>query len=94
MLISFDNSKSLMMSTSNFIEGKLQELISQSYENEVVEFKEAKNQYDFNKIGRYFSALSNEANLLGRKSAWLVFGIRDKDKSIIDIKYRKTERTS
>jgi hypothetical protein len=32
-------------------------------ENEIVEFKEAKPGYDFNKIGKYFSALSNEANL-------------------------------
>jgi len=32
-------------------------------ENEIVEFKEAKNTFDFRKIGKYFSALSNEANL-------------------------------
>jgi ATP-dependent DNA helicase RecG len=34
-------------------------------ENEVVEFKEAKNGYDFTKLGKYFSALCNEANLKG-----------------------------
>lgn len=76
------------MGVREIIENKLQELISQSYENEVVEFKEAKNQYDFNKIGKHFSALSNEANLKGKKSAWLVFGIKDKDKTPVDTKFR------
>ena len=33
------------------------------WENEVVEFKEAKGGYNEDKIGQYFSAISNEANL-------------------------------
>ena len=32
----------------------LQDLLSLEAENEVVEFKEAKNQYDFNKLRKYF----------------------------------------
>ena len=32
----------------------------ESFESEVVEFKEAKTNYSFNDIGKYFSALSNE----------------------------------
>lgn len=32
-------------------------------ETELVEFKEAKNNFDFDKLGKYFSALSNEAAL-------------------------------
>ncbi len=71
------------------IEIKLQELIEQGYETETTEFKEAKNGYDFNKIGKYFSALSNEANLNRQNSAWLVFGIRDKDKVIVNTQFRK-----
>lgn len=55
----------------------LDDLLALSAENEVVEFKEAKNGYDFHKLGRYFSALSNEANLKGVRSAWLVFGVND-----------------
>lgn len=39
---------------------------NQSSETECVEFKEAKTQYDFGKLGKYFSALSNEANLKER----------------------------
>ena len=33
------------------------------YENEVVEFKKAENNIDFDDLGKCFSALSNEANL-------------------------------
>lgn len=33
------------------------------FENEVVEFKEAKNNFSFNDIGKYFSALGNEASV-------------------------------
>lgn len=58
-------------------ERKLQALLESAGENEVVEFKEAKNTYDFKKLGKYFSALSNEANLKGIGSAWLVFGVKD-----------------
>jgi ATP-dependent DNA helicase RecG len=76
------------MNSSQNITSKLQELLAQGFENEVIEFKEAKNGYDFNKIGKYFSALSNEANLNGKAVAWLVFGIKDNDKSFVDTKFR------
>ena len=36
-------------------------------EKEYVEYKEAKNNFDFNELGRYFSALSNGANLQGKQ---------------------------
>lgn len=47
------------------------------WENEIVEFKEAKGQYDTNKIGQYFSAISNEANLKRQQYGWLIFGISE-----------------
>lgn len=56
---------------------KLDELLGLTSESEVVEFKEAKNGYDFSKLGKYFSALSNEANLKKQAVAWLVFGVND-----------------
>ena len=76
-----------MRSLTN-IQAKLQDLLSQSYENEIVEFKEAKNQLDFNKLGKYFSALCNEANLKRKSSAWFVLGVKDKNKSIIGSRFR------
>ena len=69
------------------IKNKLQELLSLPAETEVVEFKEAKNDYDFNKLGKYFSALSNEANLKEKSSAWLVFGVNN-NHQIIGSNYR------
>ena len=45
------------------------------WENEVVEFKEAARQFSADKTGEYVSALSNEANLRGVGSGWLVFGV-------------------
>lgn len=46
-------------------------------ESEVLEFKEAKVQFDFNKLGCYFSALSNEANLHNKSLAWLILGVKE-----------------
>lgn len=59
-----------------------------NWENEIVEFKEANNDFDKDKIGRYFSAISNEANLKNLQYGWLVFGVRDKDKVIVGSNYR------
>ncbi|MFN3019928.1 RNA-binding domain-containing protein [Chryseobacterium sp. TY3] len=60
----------------------LDQLLSVNTENEVVEFKEAKNQFDKDKLGQYFSALSNEANLSNQKFAYLIMGVKD-DKTIV-----------
>ena len=68
---------------------QLNKLRSLTSENEVVEFKEAKNSYDFNKLGKYFSALSNEANLKKSDSAWLIFGIKDKGHTVVGSNYRR-----
>jgi ATP-dependent DNA helicase RecG len=57
-------------------------------ETEIVEFKEAKNSFDFTKLGRYFSALSNEANLKGKAEAWLIFGVEDKNHEIVGSQFR------
>ncbi|WP_096551839.1 RNA-binding domain-containing protein [Ureibacillus thermosphaericus] len=57
-------------------------------ETEWLEFKEAKKDFHFDDIGRYFSALSNEANLKGRQEGWLIFGIHDKTREIVGTQYR------
>lgn len=69
------------------LSGLLDELIA-TWENEVVEFKQAGNDYDTDKIGEYFSALSNEANLRGIDRAWLVFGIDNKTRGVVGSDYR------
>ncbi len=67
---------------------ELQKLQSLTAETEVVEFKEAKTNYDFTKLGKYFSALSNEANLKAKPFAWLVFGIENRMHKIVGSSFR------
>lgn len=65
-----------MIYTANDVANLLASL-EPPFENETVELKEAKSSFKFNDIGRYFSALSNEALLSGRDSGWLFFGVDD-----------------
>lgn len=59
------------------------------YETEWVEFKEARNNYDFDDLGKYFSALSNAANLNGQPAGWLVFGLTDRlPRQVVGTNYR------
>ena len=58
------------------------------YEDEVVEFKKAENSFSFDDLGKYFSALSNEANLRDKDFAWLVFGVHDKTREILGTSYK------
>lgn len=53
----------------------LSHLLALPAETEWLEFKEAKENFDFTKLGKYFSALSNEANLNRQSAGWLIFGI-------------------
>ncbi|MEG2458007.1 MAG: putative DNA binding domain-containing protein [Bacilli bacterium] len=76
----------------NNIDEVLEELRRIPIEDECVEFKEAKNNYDFENLGKYFSALSNEANLKNKRYSWLVFGIKDKGnpREIVGTDYRNS----
>lgn len=67
----------------------LNRLLASQGENEIVEFKEAKGNFPFDKLGKYFSALCNEANLKGVSQAWLVFGVKD-NKTVVGSQYRNS----
>ena len=56
------------------MEERVRSLLGQA-EGELVEFKQAGRQYDGDKLGRYFSALCNEANLASKDRAWLLLGV-------------------
>jgi ATP-dependent DNA helicase RecG len=72
------------------LEAKLAELLRLPAETEWVEFKEAKTSFDFEKLGEYFSALSNEANLKDKETAWLIFGVTDASpRGIVGTKYKQ-----
>lgn len=60
-------------------------------ENEVVEFKKAETNFDVDELGKYFSALSNEANLREREFGWIVFGVWDKKHEIVGTSFKKSE---
>ena len=60
-------------------------------ETEVVEYKEAKRNFDFEKLGKYFSALSNEANLRNAECGWLIFGVTNK-REVCGTAFRKEDR--
>lgn len=74
--------------TSNEMNLKLLSSLIENWEDETIEFKEASSDFDTDKIGRYVSALGNAANLADKKSAWLVFGVRNKTHSVVGTDYR------
>ena len=91
--------------TEKQIQDVLNDLLALKAETEIVEFKEAKNNFDFSTLGKYFSALSNEANLLNQPYAWLIFGVNNKyqivgthyrtdRKSLDNLKHEIAEKTS
>ena len=52
-------------------------------ENEYIEFKEAKENFEIDKLGKYFSAISNEATLKEKQYGWIIFGIHDKTHQVV-----------
>jgi len=58
------------------------------HEDEAVEFKKAENNFDFDDLGKYFSALSNEANLRDKAFAWIVFGVHDKSREVLGTSFK------
>lgn len=73
---------------------ELQEILHRlllEWESESVEFKDANDNFSTSEIGKYFSALSNEANLRGLPTSWLVFGVDNKTRRVIGTEYRKVK---
>lgn len=72
------------------LETLLNQLISH-WENEVVEFKRGKDGFSSSDLGKYVSALANEANLRGQDRAWLVFGVDDRSRAVVGTTYKETQ---
>ena len=70
------------------IRQELDRLCELPHETEWLEFKEAKNSFHFDELGKYFSALSNEANLKKQACGWLIFGVKD-DRSVCGSQFRE-----
>lgn len=58
------------------------------WEGEAVEFKNVGDSYSTSEIGKYVTALANEANLRGLERAWFVFGVDNKTRSVVGSSYR------
>lgn len=58
------------------------------WEDEVVEFKRGKDSYSASDLGKYLSALANEANLRGKDRAWIVFGIDNDTRTVVGTTYK------
>lgn len=66
----------------------LQDLMER-WEYEIVEFKEAKGGYSEDKIGQYFSAISNEANLKQQQFGWFILGVSETvDKHVVGTSFK------
>ena len=76
------------MLSEDDLDSLLSKFLSAPSETEVFEFKTAGNDYNFDKLGKYFSALSNEANLRYTDDGWLIFGVDD-NRRITGTGYRK-----
>jgi ATP-dependent DNA helicase RecG len=68
---------------------KLSELLALPAETEWLEFKKAARSFHFDKLGQYFSALSNEARLKRQEAGWLIFGVQDHPRKIVGSDFRR-----
>ena len=75
--------------TSQQLQGLLKELCSLPTETEWVEFKR---NADVEKIGEYISALSNSAALIGKQSAYMVFGVDDDSHQVVGTTFKPSQQ--
>lgn len=73
--------------------GALLKHLIRQWEGETVEFKNVGDSYSTSDIGKYFSALANEANLRNLERGWLIFGVENSSRRVVGTEYRsETER--
>lgn len=75
--------------TSQQLQGLLKELCSLPTETEWVEFK---CNADVEKIGEYISALSNSAALIGKQSAYMVFGVDNDSHQVVGTTFKPSQQ--
>ena len=74
------------------LRAKLKELMGLPAETEWVEFKAARGEFDFDQLGRYFSALSNEASLQAQPFGWFILGVTNEHpRQICGTRYKESQ---
>ncbi len=68
---------------------KLSERLALPAETEWLEFKQASRSFHFDKLGQYFSALSNEARLKKQDVGWLIFGVQNYPRKVVGSDIRR-----
>ena len=71
--------------SSAYLLGLLREFCKLPLETDWVEFKE--NNADPVEIGEYISALANSATLVGKPSAYVLWGVRDVDREVVGTRF-------
>lgn len=77
------------MSDSERLRSLLKELSRIGRESEWLEFKE--NYADIKGIGEYISALANSAALLGKQTAYMIWGVDDQQHAVIGTDFRPSQ---
>lgn len=72
--------------SNDYTTGLVRELAKLPHETEWVEFKI--NQAEPQEVGEYISALANSAALLGKRSAYLIWGIEDETHRLVGTSFR------
>lgn len=72
-----------------YLQSLLKELCSLPQETEWVEFKH--NNDDVSLMGEYISALANSAALLGKQSAYVVWGVNNKNQQVVGTEFKPSE---
>lgn len=66
------------------------QMLMNRWEHEIVEFKSATGQFNTDRIGQYFSAISCEANLKQQQYGWFILGVSEtKEKHIVGTAFKQ-----
>ena len=64
-------------------------VMNRSYEKNDSMKKRAENNFDIDNLGKYFSALGNEATLKNKQYSWIIFGVDDKTHKLSNTNFYK-----
>lgn len=79
-----------MFRNEGYLSGVLDELLKYPNETEWLEFKS--NNFKPDDIGEYISALSNSAAIAGKPYGYIIWGVRDEDRTLVGTEFEPSQR--